>query len=294
GEALPVPLARALLQHCRALWNVYGPTETTVWSTAHRVSAQDDPVPIGRPIANTQVYVLDAHGQPVPPGVAGELYIGGAGVALGYHQREELTRERFVSDPFRGNGAKLYRTGDRVRFNRDGELEYLGRVDFQIKLRGHRIEPGEIEAALQAHAAVKRAVVVVREIDAGALRDARLVAYLVLHEGARIVTDELREHLRTRLPAYMLPQHYVELDAMPLTASGKIDRKALPEPLAAPRAVHVPPATVTEQRIAAIWCDILGIDAVGANDNFFDLGGHSLSSMRVVARIESEIGVRLR
>ncbi|HEX7029124.1 MAG TPA: amino acid adenylation domain-containing protein [Gammaproteobacteria bacterium] len=294
GEALPVPLARALLSRCGELWNVYGPTETTVWSTAARVHASDDPVPIGTPIANTRVHVLDASGMPVPPGVPGELCIGGDGVTLGYLNRPELTRERFVPDTFGGGGdAKLYRTGDRVRFDVKGRLEYLGRVDFQIKLRGHRIEPGEIEAALEALPAIERAVVTARDFDAAGT-DRRLVAYIVVKADARASVDELREALRRQLPAYMLPQHFVALDVLPLTPSGKIDRKALPAPTATPRTAHVPPAAGTEQRLARIWQDVLHVERVGRNDNFFDLGGHSLSSMETVTRIERELGCRIR
>ena len=293
GEALPAPLARALLERSRGVFNLYGPTETTVWSTAHRVTRDDDPVSIGRPIANTQVYVLDASGQLTPPGVPGELYIGGDGVTLGYLNRPDLNAERFVPDPFGTRGdSKLYRTGDRVRFRDDGRLECLGRVDFQIKLRGHRIEPGEIEHALEAHAAVERAVVTVHGFDNG--RDPRLVAYMTLADGARVGIDALRNHLRQRLPAYMLPQHYMDLDVLPLTPSGKIDRKALPSPLVTPHREYIPPGTNAERRVAALWQETLGVDTVSANDNFFDLGGHSLSSMKVIARIGEELGVRLR
>lgn len=295
GEALPAPMARELLARADRVFNMYGPTETTVWSSVHPVSVEDDPVSIGRPIANTQVYVLDAGGQLAAPGVPGELYIGGDGVTHGYLNRPALNEERFVPDPFsEKNNARLYRTGDRVRFLDDGRLEYLGRVDFQIKLRGHRIEPGEIENALESHAAVERAVVVVRNIKNGAHDDQRLVAYITLATDARVSIEGLREHLRQRLPAYMLPQHFVDLERMPLTPSGKIDRKALPSPTAAPRAVHVPPEGRTEQCIAKLWQEMLGVEAVSANDNFFDLGGHSLSSMKVIARIDEELGVRLR
>ncbi|HEX7029123.1 MAG TPA: amino acid adenylation domain-containing protein [Gammaproteobacteria bacterium] len=292
GEALPVPLARALLSRSRELWNVYGPTETTVWSTLHRVSANDNPVPIGRPMANTQVHVLDASGTPVPPGVPGELYIGGDGVALGYLNRPELTRERFVADPFsERENARLYRTGDRVRFGAGGRLEYFGRLDFQVKLRGHRIEPGEIEAALIEHPSVARAVVAVRDFDSESGADRRLVAWIVPASG--LDTDELREHLARRLPAYMLPQHLVAVDTLPLTASGKVDRKALPAPAASPRSAHVPPATPAERRIAAIWQDILGVDDIGRDDDFFDLGGHSLLAARLVMRLRDAFDCEL-
>ncbi|HEX7047613.1 MAG TPA: amino acid adenylation domain-containing protein [Gammaproteobacteria bacterium] len=295
GEALPIPLARALLSRSREVWNVYGPTETTVWSTLHRVSANDDPVPIGRPLANTQVHVLDASGQPTPPGVPGELYIGGDGVATGYLNRPELTRERFIDDPFsEKENAQLYRTGDRVRFDAEGRLEYLGRLDFQVKLRGYRIEPGEIEAALIAHPSVERAVVAVRDFGTGKTAgDQRLVAWVVMNVNERVRADELREHLSRRLPTYMIPQHVVELDALPLTASGKVDRKQLPSPVASTRNAHVPPATATERRVAAIWQDILGVDEVGRNDDFFDLGGHSLLAARLVMRLREQFDCEL-
>lgn len=287
GEALPVRLAHALRERVRELWNLYGPTETTVWSTAHRVNAGDEPVPIGRPIANTTVHVLDAARRPLPAGMPGELYIGGAGVTSGYLNRPALTAERFVEHPEYG---RIYRTGDRVRFDAHGRLEYLGRVDFQIKLRGQRIEPGEIEAVLQSHPAVSRAVVVVCELRG----DRRLAAYITLAAGKRASVAQLREHLAAELPAYMLPQHFVELEAMPLTASGKIDRKALPSPVAVPRSEGKPPVSHTERRIAAIWRDVLGVERVCVDDNFFDLGGHSLLSMKVIARIHEELGPRLR
>ncbi|MGD8827179.1 MAG: amino acid adenylation domain-containing protein, partial [Gammaproteobacteria bacterium] len=293
GEALPAALAGRLLPITRRLWNLYGPTETTIWSTACRVTAEDDPVPIGRPIANTRVYVLDRHRQPVPPGVAGELWIGGDGVALGYLGRPELTAERFLADPFSPQpGARMYRTGDRVRFRGDGALEYFGRLDFQLKLRGHRIEPGEIEAVLLRQSGVDRAVVG----TVGEGTDVRLAAWLVLAPGTRLSVAELRERLRHELPDYMLPQHFMEVAQLPLTPSGKVDRKALPSPLGAPDTGqhHVAPRTPTEQCLASIWQDILGIQRVGLHDNFFDLGGHSLSSMRAISRIESETGVRLR
>lgn len=295
GEALPTSLARALLGRARDVFNLYGPTETTVWSTAERVNSNDDPVSIGRPIANTQVYVLDDFGQLTPPGVPGELYIAGYGVTRGYLNRDELTAERFVRDPFSpATDARMYRTGDRARFLEDGRLECLGRVDFQIKLRGHRIEPGEIENALESNEAVKRAVVIVHEFGSGAGRDPRLVAYMTLADGARASIEGLRRHLRRRLPAYMLPQHFMDIDVMPLTPSGKIDRKALPSPLITPRSARVPPSTPAERCIATLWQEALGIGTISADDNFFDLGGHSLSSMKVIARIDEELGVRLR
>lgn len=285
GEALPVDLARQLLQANRAVWNVYGPTETTVWSSAHRVSMDDEPIPVGKPICNTTLHVLDKFGKRVPPGVAGELYIGGAGVTSGYLNRPELTRERFVTASIdAGAGQRLYRTGDRVRWRADNTLEYLGRVDFQIKLRGHRMEPGEIETLLESHPAIERAVVVVREIESNGTKDARLVAYLVTREGD-IETSKLRDYLAQQLPAYMLPQHYVVLDRLPLNASGKVDRKQLPAPDAVRETEQMPPVTDTEKRVAATWEALLGAGEVSANDNFFEIGGHSLLAARCITQL---------
>lgn len=289
GEALPPTLAAELLARADALWNMYGPTETTVWSTMQRVE-QANGVTIGRPIANTVVRVVDSRGRMVPPGACGELWIGGEGVAAGYHGRPELNAERFVADRYdAGDSALMYRTGDRVRFNRQGELEYVGRIDFQIKLRGHRIEPGEIEAVLQQQPGVRQAVVGVHRRDG----DARLVAWLLLDDDVRLSIDGLRNSLRAMLPAYMVPQHFVEIDTLPLTGSGKVDRARLPAPEAGPRNI-LPLATDTERRIAAVWQELLGVAEISADDNFFDLGGHSLLSMRVIARIDEVLGVRLR
>lgn len=280
GEALPAALARELLARAGRVWNVYGPTETTVWSTCHRVRHGEESVPIGRPIANTRVYVLDRHGLPVPAGVPGELFIGGDGVAIGYHRRAELTAERFLPDPF-NPGGRMYRTGDRVRFREDGTLEYLGRLDFQIKLRGYRIEPGEIETAVEAFPGITRCVVTVHR-GAGA-DDARLVAYYQAEEA--IDADALREALRARLPAYMVPQHFMQLEEFPLTGSGKVDRKLLPSPLAqAARTLRLP-ETDTEKAVAAIWRELLGVEEIDVADDFFALGGHSLLAARFVMRV---------
>ncbi|HEX8317689.1 non-ribosomal peptide synthase/polyketide synthase [Longimicrobium sp.] len=270
-----------------ALVNEYGPTEATVWSTAHRceAGAADVRVPIGRPVANTRAYVLDSALHPAPIGVPGELYVGGAQVARGYLGRPGLTAERFVPDPFSpGAGARLYRTGDRVRWSAAGNLEFLGRTDFQAKLRGFRIEPGEIEARLREHPAVREAVVLVREDAPG---DKRLVAYVVGDADA----ETLRAHLAASLPAYMVPAAYVRLEAFPLTSNGKLDRGALPAPDAAAyaRGGHEPPRTMTEQVLAEIWTELLGVERVGRRDHFFDLGGHSLLAARLVTRVRAAL-----
>ncbi|MFD9204206.1 phosphopantetheine-binding protein, partial [Streptomyces anthocyanicus] len=237
-------------------------------------------------MANTQVYVLDGRLEPVPVGVAGELFIGGAGVTRGYLGRPGLSAERFVADPFAADGGRLYRSGDRVRWLVDGRLEFLGRVDEQVKVRGFRIEPGEIEAALVGHEAVGSAVVV----GHGTGVERRLVAYVVPADQAEGVPSAsgLREWLRAGLPEYMVPSLFVELAALPLTPNGKIDRKALPEPhgsLGGLEGLYVPPATVSEELLAGIWSQVLGLDRVGVTDGFFDLGGHSLLAMQVVSRI---------
>jgi hypothetical protein len=244
-------------------------------------------MPIGRPIANTQVYILDANGQPTPPGVAGELYIGGDGVAHGYLNRPELTGEKFVPDPFGGRpGARMYRTGDLARYRADGSIDFLGRIDFQVKVRGFRIELGEIEAVLDEHPRIRQAVVVAREDTPG---DLRLVAYLApaasgSGEAALPTAAELRNYLKEKLPDYMVPAVYVPLAAFPLTPNGKVDRKALPAPQAAAidaGAQYVGPRTEAERAVAAIWQAVLGVEKVGVLDNFFDLGGHSLLVIQV-------------
>ncbi|NIM40834.1 MAG: amino acid adenylation domain-containing protein [Hydrogenophaga sp.] len=294
GEGLPRELADALLARVGQLWNLYGPTETTIWSTAERVAPSPAPVSIGRPIANTQVYVLDAHQQPLPVGVPGELWIGGAGVALGYHQRPELTAERFVADPFSPQaGARLYRTGDLARWDAEGRLQHLGRLDHQVKIRGFRIELGEIETRLATHEAVQQTVVMGREAAPG---DLRLVAYIVFAPGADLTASDVRRHLRRDLPDYMIPSVVAAVDAIPLTPNGKVDRAALPDPFknAVQAARHyVPPEGGAEQTMAEIWRDILKVERVGAEDNFFELGGHSLLSLRVVLAVEQKLGWRM-
>ena len=291
GEAMGARLAEELAARSRELWNLYGPTETTIWSSVSKVDGRSA-VTIGVPIANTQLYVLDGQGQAVPIGVVGELYIAGDGLARGYLKRPELTAAKFVANPFsRRPGARMYRTGDLVRYRRTGELEFLGRLDQQVKLRGYRIELGEIEAALESHAAVQQAVVTVRK--------EQLVAYVVGGESAlgsvRAVAGELRPYLRERLPEYMVPQHWMVLEQVPLTASGKIDRKSLPAP-AAERSFELDQdeeTTPMEELVACIWSEVLKLDAVGRDENFFELGGHSLLATQVISRVRKMFGVEV-
>ncbi|HLL45145.1 MAG TPA: amino acid adenylation domain-containing protein, partial [Longimicrobiaceae bacterium] len=291
GEALPRDLAERIGERCAELWNLYGPTETTIWSTVERVLSGADAVTIGRPIANTQVYLLDRDLEPVPVGAVSELYLGGEGVARGYLGRPGLTAERFVPDPFGTAGARLYRTGDRVRWRPDWKLEYLGRSDHQVKVRGYRIELGEIEAALREAPQVREAVVVVH--DAGAPGDRRLVAYVVATEGASAAAAELRAHLRERLPEHMVPGVFVALEQLPLTGSGKIDRRALPAPEHGPVGAYLAPRTAAEEVLADIWAEVLGTTRVGVEDSFFELGGHSLLAIRVVSRVRQAFGTEL-
>ncbi|HEX8433205.1 MAG TPA: amino acid adenylation domain-containing protein, partial [Longimicrobium sp.] len=293
GEALTAELASLVRDRVGSLWNVYGPTETTIWSTAQPVEKVPDgerrPVSIGAPLANTRVYVLDAAGEPVPVGVAGELYIGGAGVARGYLDQPDITAERFVADAYSGEaGARLYRTGDRVRWLADGTLEFLGRNDFQVKIRGFRIELGEIESRLAAHPAVREATVAAREDVPG---DTRLVAYWVGEEVADV--QELRAHLSERLPEHMVPAAYVHLAALPLTPNGKLDRKALPAPDGAAYVTrgYEAPVGETEEELAAIWSEVLRVDRVGRWDDFFALGGHSLRAVQMISRVRKTMGM---
>lgn len=336
----PAPIGSA--QHSRRLLNAYGPTETTIGPTYHIVSdgriAPVIPqgvgaVPIGRPIHNVAAYILDPHMRPVPTGVPGELYIGGAGLARGYVGRPDLTAERFVPNPFtvepeengRGDqaagtsalppsphrpvtGSRLYRTGDLVRFLADGSIEFIGRTDFQVKIRGFRVELGEIEAILGGHPGLKDAVVIARDSandrgdDRGASlrdtnrsqgRDVRLVAYIVPTEPPGPAENDLRAFLKQALPDYMLPAAFVSLDALPLTSSGKVDRRALPKPAelgSAERVNFVSPQTQLEQDLAAIWQQVLGVERIGLHDNFFDLGGHSLLMAQAHSRLQQLVG----
>jgi amino acid adenylation domain-containing protein len=291
GEALPRDLADALLARAGSVWNMYGPTETTIWSSLHRVTPGEGPVPIGRPIDRTRIVVLDGHGALAPFGVAGEIVIGGDGVAQEYLKRPELNAERFVADPFTAEkGARMYRTGDLGCLRADGTLYHLGRLDQQIKLRGFRIEPGEIEAALEA-AGAKQSVVVLREDQPG---NSRLVAYYVASASTPTVA-ELLEQLRTQLPPHMLPSAYVLLAELPLTPNGKIDRKALPAPdlASVPDRDYVAPRDELESALARLWSEVLGVAAPSIRDDFFALGGHSLLAVRLLARVASEHHVDL-
>jgi amino acid adenylation domain-containing protein/non-ribosomal peptide synthase protein (TIGR01720 family) len=294
----PASFARVLQQSGpRHLIHCYGPTETTTFAITHEVSEVSDNckgIPLGRPIGNTRIYILDQHREPVPVGVTGELYIGGAGVARGYLNRPELTAERFVKDPFTEQaGARMYKTGDLGRWRADGTIEFLGRNDFQVKIRGFRVELGEIEARLAEHGGVGQAVVAMREDMAG---DERLVAYYTCVEETErgVGAKELRSHLSSVLPEYMAPAAYVRLERFPLTTNGKVDRKALPAPDLSVRLErqYVAPRTPTEEALAQIWAEVLGLERVGIRDNFFELGGHSVFALAVISRA-NQAGLRI-
>ncbi|HVL55224.1 MAG TPA: non-ribosomal peptide synthetase, partial [Burkholderiaceae bacterium] len=299
GEPLSLDLARQLLQRAGELWNLYGPTETTVWSTAWRVDADRPVMSIGTPIANTRIHVLDERLQPCPIGVAGEIFVGGDGVAHGYLGRPELTAQRFVAEPTRP-AARMYRTGDRGRWASDGLLEHLGRNDLQIKVNGHRIEPGEIEAAANRLPSVLQTVAIARTFGPD---DLRLVLYVVA-AGDDLDPLGVRRQLQQTLPAYMVPQHVVRVTAIPTLPNGKTNFAALPsaidEPLdrgraAAdePRGAAARPLSPIEQSIAQIWAARLGVAAIRPDDNFFDLGGTSLLAMQVIVDLEKQLGLRV-
>ncbi|MBP2068832.1 amino acid adenylation domain-containing protein, partial [Streptomyces iranensis] len=292
GEVLPAPLARRLLGLGAEVVNLYGPTETTVWCSTAAVRADDDGAPrIGTPLDTTRAYVLDRHLGLLPPGVVGELHIAGTSVARGYFDRPGPTAERFVADPYGPPGSRMYRTGDLVRWDEDGRLEYLSRADRQVKLRGFRIEPGEVEAVLASHPHVARAAVMVREDRPG---DPRLVGYSVARPGHEPAAAQLRSWLRERLPEHMVPSAVVPLDALPLTANGKLDRKALPAPgpVGAPGTGR-PPASPWEELLCALYAEVLGVPEVGVADSFFELGGHSLLAMRLMGQVRTRTGVDL-
>jgi amino acid adenylation domain-containing protein/non-ribosomal peptide synthase protein (TIGR01720 family) len=332
GEALDSNLAHQLRERSKQVWNLYGPTETTIWSSAHKVEKRtQNIISIGRPIANTQFYILDQNQQLVPVGVPGELHIGGAGLARGYLNRPELTAQKFISDPFKrgrgqgageparsccfnkeglanpkegrgetedqsSNSARLYKTGDLARYLPNGELEYIGRIDNQVKLRGFRIELGEIEAATNQHPSVSMSVVVVRQDESA---NQTLVAYVTLQPQQTITIPELRRFLESKLPNYMVPMAIVVLEALPLTPNGKIDRQSLPAPdltQLISESNFVAPSTAVEEMLAGIWVQVLGLEKISINDNFFDLGGHSLIATRVISQIQQifEVEIPLR
>jgi amino acid adenylation domain-containing protein len=287
GEALPQNLAERLCVQNAEVWNLYGPTETTIWSTIHRVRSRESLVTIGRPIANTQIYILDEYLQPVPVGVHGEIHIGGAGLARGYFDRIQLTTERFIPNPFSTDPhSRLYKTGDLARYLNDGTIEYLSRIDNQVKIRGFRIELGEIETVLRKHPAIEQSVVNINVDDVG---ENRLVAYLVSYPEQTISSEELRRFLKQELPNYMVPSVFVFLGTLPLTPNGKIDRRALPAPDATridTDNTYVSPRDELELQLTKIWERTLGIHPIGMQDNFFELGGNSLLSVKLIAQIK--------
>ncbi|HEU5383897.1 MAG TPA: non-ribosomal peptide synthetase, partial [Ktedonobacteraceae bacterium] len=284
-KSLWIDLAQA---PATTFYNVYGPTECTVDTTICPITSDSTPV-IGRPIANTQVYILDETMAPVPIGVPGEIFIGGEGVSRGYVRQPDVTAEVFLPHPFSTQpGARLYKTGDAARFLSDGVIEFLGRLDWQIKFHGFRVEPGEIEAVLSQYPGVQQTVVVVREDMPG---DQQLVAYVVTDQQQPLVIAELRAYLRQYLPHYMVPSRFVLLDTLPMNPNGKVNRKVLPPPQTTQREVnetYVAPRSDLERRISAIWCSVLNLEKAGIYDNFFDLGGHSLSLVRVHQQIQEQ------
>jgi amino acid adenylation domain-containing protein len=294
GEAISRKLATQLLQSGGSLWNMYGPTETTIWSTCSRIASEHEPIVIGRPIANTDIFILDELLQPVPIGVAGELHIGGEGLARGYLKRPELTAEKFIASPFaQGADARLYKTGDLARYRPNGDIECLGRIDHQVKLRGFRIELGDIESALRQHRGVNDAVVVAREDTPG---DKYLAAYFVPSQETPATVGRVRDFLKEKLPEYMVPSAFVALEAMPLTPNGKVNRRALPAPeqtSLAPSESFAAPRNGLEFQLATIWENVLGVRPIGIRHSFFELGGNSLVAVRLMQRIEQAFGRHL-
>ncbi|MDP8242501.1 MAG: amino acid adenylation domain-containing protein [Candidatus Hinthialibacter antarcticus] len=295
GEALPWRLAKELLRRGASVWNLYGPTETTIWSCLHRVEENtntdlDANILIGRPIDNTTIYIVDASGQPTPIGVPGELLIGGDGLARGYHNRDELTREKFIVNPFSKElGQRLYRTGDLAAYREDGTIEFLGRLDHQVKVRGFRIETGEIEAVLSGHPGVRQAVVVLNKSSNG---EGSLAAYYTADESISLV--DIRAWVRAKLPEYMAPSYFTHLDAMPLTPNGKVDRKALPpieSSIAEAAPIDEEPRTELEVKLLELWRGSLENNAVGVHGNFFEWGGHSILATRLLYRIQRDLSL---
>jgi amino acid adenylation domain-containing protein len=294
GEAVSQKLANQLLPRSASVWNVYGPTETTIWSTLSKLEAGQSAVTIGRPIGNTEIFILDKMLQPVPIGVAGELHIGGDGLARGYLKRPELTAEKFIVHPLNPDRkARLYKTGDLVRYLPNGDIEFLGRIDHQVKIRGFRIELGEIETVLRQHPGINETVVLAREDTPG---DKRVVAYFVPTRDATPTTAELRSFLKEKLPEYMLPSIFATLRSMPLTPNGKVDRRALPAPDQAdlaPTGTFAPPSDAVESQLVRMWESVLGVRPIGTRDNYFELGGHSLLAVKLMNRIEEAFGKTL-
>jgi amino acid adenylation domain-containing protein len=299
GEALPMDLATRILERASSLWNVYGPTETTIWSTIKQITAEDKSISIGKPIDNTFIYILDNFQKPLAPGAAGEIYIGGEGVAKGYHDQPIMTYERFIEDPFSDEpGAMMYRTGDLATYLPDGNIMYLSRVDAQVKIRGYRIETGEIEFHMAKDPDLKQAVVIARPDNNGV---DKLVAYVVFNDNFtgsdfNQCMNYWRSELRGSVPDYMIPDNFIQVAEMPLTPNGKVDKKALAAIGVIPAEIHdlyIEPRTDVEKLVADIWKEYLNVEKVGVYDNFFELGGHSLIAVKVMARIEKETGKRL-
>ncbi|MFZ2538548.1 MAG: amino acid adenylation domain-containing protein, partial [Oscillospiraceae bacterium] len=292
GEALSSKLSEQILTRCGSLWNMYGPTETTIWSSVHEITQENPDIYIGKPIDNTQFYILNAQLRPVPVGVIGNLYIGGDGLARGYHNRPDITAERFISNPFdKKLGAQIYNTGDLARYRKNGIIEYVGRSDFQVKIHGFRIELGEIESALMKIPQIKQAIVMVRE---DTQEDKRIVGYYLTNSTKTNLDQSIRELLKEFLPEYMLPSALVKLDAFPLTPNGKINRKALPIPdYGQMRSQYVEPESEIEIILAGIWSALLKVNPVSAKDSFFELGGHSLLATQLISRIKDRFEVKL-
>ncbi|MFK7730997.1 MAG: amino acid adenylation domain-containing protein [Pseudomonadales bacterium] len=292
GEAFPADLKTPLLQRVSALWNMYGPTETTIWSTCGELTVDQAKITVGKPIANTQCYVLDDEGRPCAPGVAGELNIGGLGVSNGYFEQADLTAKAFVHDPFSPTHAIMYRTGDLAQWTSDGQIEVKGRIDSQVKIRGFRIELGEIETHMNGLEVVHQCVATVREDRPG---DQRLVAYVVFKDGAELSVVEMRKHLRKFLPAYMIPQHLIPIDSIPTTLNGKINRDSLPKP-AYSQAQQIDAHRATSGNASEQWLlttlrELIGLDHINLDDGFFDVGGNSMMAADLIQRAKTEMNM---